>query len=490
MKGGARNVVAIDLGAESCRVSLATWANGRGSIKTVHRFVNGPVERDGNLYWEIARILAGVADGLRICADLADGAIDSIGIDGWAVDYVRMSPDSLPLEDPFCYRDERTTARQPELWKTLSAERIYSITGIQMLRFNTLYQLYADGCDNVAPSKTWLNIPEYVLHRLGGSAVAEYTNATHTQMVKAGTRLWSREIMSAAGIDEDSAPAIVSPGTIVGTLQGPLAQLPAFRETKLIAPACHDTGSAVAGIPSQGDDWAFLSSGTWSLIGTVLPRVCATEAARSANFSNEVGLGGGVRFLKNVNGMWLLQECLRHWLDCGAQWELNELISAAASLTPPNQLLNVDDLDLWLPGNMPARINAAMVRQGHSPLPEQTAHAPLFASLIFHSLAARYAELLREVTAVSGKKLHRLYIVGGGSRNEYLNRLVGERTGLEVVRGAVESSTVGNVAIQFAVLDGATEPQWGVLPEAVSSWSRCLAEAQPAFLHAQVDSAT
>ena len=472
-----RNVVAVDLGAESCRVSLASWESGRATIQTVHRFANGPIEHDGHLFWDIEKILLGIEDGLSECAGVANGTIDAIGIDCWAVDYVRLGADMQLLDNPFCYRDPRTWKRQLELWEILPAERIYALTGIQMLTFNTLYQLYADRCDELPPGKLWLNIPEYLLYRLGGRPVSEYSNGTHTQMMEAGHRRWCKEIVSAAGVDIATAPEIVAPGTIVGTLQGPLAQLPAFRATKLIAPSCHDTGSAVAGIPYEGDDWAFLSSGTWSLVGAVLPKVCATEAARKANFSNEGGLGGQVRFLRNVNGMWLLQECLRHWEESGTKWTIDSLLAECSSLPAPKHLLRVDDPGLLLPGNMPKRINDVLEAQGHARLPENADAAPRFANLIFHSLAVRYAEVLRELTAVTGKQFKRLYVVGGGSKNAYLNWLVGESTGLEIVRGPAESSTLGNVAIQFAVLDGATEPEWGVIPSAVSDWSRRLAPA-------------
>lgn len=471
----SRRVVAIDLGAESCRVSMLQWARGKAALDTLHRFPNHPLERDGHFYWDLERICAGVEEGLAVCARQADGPIESIGVDGWAVDYVWLDSHSVPLRNPFCYRDLRTEPAQRELWKQISAERIYALTGIQMLRFNTLYQLYADRREQLPTGVAWLTLPEYLLHRLGGQAVSEYTNATHTQMVEAGSRHWCAEIMDVAGLDVGAAPKIVPPGTVLGPVQGRLAELPAFRATKLIAPACHDTGSAVAGIPGAGDDWAFISSGTWSLVGTVLPQACTTDAARRHNFSNEGGLGGAVRFLKNVNGMWLLEECLRTWREQGADWDVAGIIAACRTLDPPRELLAVNDPELLLSHRMPDRINSVLRNHGCQEIPADPSMAPRFANLIFHSLANRYAEVLRHLTEVTSKPLRRLFVAGGGSRNGYLNDLIAKRCGIEVILGPVESSTVGNAAIQMAVLDGSVEPAWGVLPGAVAKWSQAIA---------------
>jgi len=471
----ARRVVAVDLGAESCRVSLLQWDGHQATLDTVHRFCNAPAEKQGHMYWDLAHIRAGVEEGLALCAKQAGGPIDSIGIDGWAVDYVWLGSKSTPLRDPFCYRDRRTERSQQELWKKTPPERIYALTGIQMLRFNTLYQLYADRCEALPLGECWLNIPEYVLHTLGGRTVSEYTNATHTQMVEAGTMQWCRELFDSAGVDLRFAPPIVPPGTVVGTLKGPLAELPQYRSTKLIAPACHDTGSAVAGIAAGGDDWAFISAGTWSLVGTVLPKACTTDAAYRQNFSNEGGLGGTARFLKNVNGMWLLEECLRWWREKQAEWDLPQLIEACRGLDVPRELLDVDNPELLLSGRMPERINSVLRKHGFAGLPTDPNMAPQFANLIFHSLARRYAEILRQVSEVTGKNIRRLFVVGGGSRNEYLNDLIRKYCGVEVIRGPVESSTVGNAAVQLAVLDGSIESTWGVRADAVACWSRRIA---------------
>ncbi|HVN20843.1 MAG TPA: rhamnulokinase family protein [Dongiaceae bacterium] len=471
-----RHVIAVDLGAESCRISLITAKGSETTIEVVHRFPNAPTEVDGHLHWPLAHICSQIEAGLGFCAERARAPIDSIGVDGWAVDYVWLDGSGRPLRDPFCYRDLRTEARQIELWKKLPPERIHELTGIQMLRFNTLYQLFADACDGQAMGSVWLNLPEYILHRLGGSRAAEFTNATHTQMVKVGTMKWSEEVVRTTGLDSSSFPPIVPPGTILGNLQEHLAELPGFRNTELIAPACHDTGSAIAGIPATGDEWAFISSGTWSLVGTVLPRACLSEAAYRGNFSNEGGLGGTSRFLRNVNGMWLIEECLREWRRKRADWKLPDLITESRRLSPPQFYIPVDEPDLLLPGNMPGRINAVLEKHGLNRVSEEPAEAPTLAGLIFHSLAKKYAQLLRNIAEITGKRFSKIHIVGGGSQNGFLNELVESYCGLPVVAGPVECSTIGNAAIQLAVLEGEVEAPWGVRPEAVARWARCLSQ--------------
>jgi rhamnulokinase len=445
-------------------------------VRTVHRYPNAPIERDGHLWWPLERLCQEADEGLRRAAELlpeGKRAIDSIGVDGWAVDYVRLDSTGKPLAPPFCYRDPRTQTAMPEVWERIGRERIYELTGIQFLRFNTLYQLYADSRAAIEPGARWLNLPEFFLYRYAGfdpdSAVSEYTNATHTQLVNARTRNWCDEIFSRARLNRSSAPPIVAPGFQLGTVRSELAALPAYQTTRVIAPACHDTGSAVAGIPDASVDWAFISSGTWSLVGTLLDEPCISKEALEGNFTNEGGIGGQIRFLKNVNGMWLLEECLREWQSAGGRaWSVAELVAECEGLPVPTAVFDVDAPDLILPGNMPSRINRELRNAGHQPVPEDSAHAPEMAGVIFASLAARYAEVLRALRRVTGRRFRTLYIVGGGAQNAHINQLIAEYSGLEVKRGPVESSTLGNVAVQFASLESG---QRHVTREAVARWA-------------------
>ena len=474
--GDRRALIAVDLGAESCRVSLLRWMEDIPEITVVHRFSNAPVHEGDTLRWNIGCIFAGVEVGLRKCAEVATEGVASLGVDGWAVDYVRLDSNGNPVANPFCYRDERTLAARDAVHQRIPASRLYQLTGAQILPLNTLYQLWADTESGIKQSAPWINLPEYVLYRLGAKQVSEFANATHTGMLGVEDHKWNPEIFAAAGLDINAAPPVVMTGSEIGRIQGPLAALPAFRDTRLIAPSCHDTASAIAGIPAQGDDWAFISSGTWSLVGCVLDSPHISESARGKNFSNEGGVGGKTYFLKNVNGMWLLRQCMEEWQAQGASWTLDTLFDACASVPVPDFLLDVDHRDLLLPGHMPARINAQLTRAGYGAIPEQPASAPLVATLILHSLAARYAAVLQDVTSITGKTFTRLHIVGGGSKNVQLNRLTAKATGLAVIAGSAECATIGNFAVQLAALAGEYTERVGVASRAVAQFAKLLAE--------------
>jgi len=429
-------------------------------ITLVHRFPNAPKTKgdEGSLHWDIASITEGVEAGLRMAAKLAPEGVRSIAVDGWGVDYLRLGHDGQPLTDPFCYRDLRTVAAEQYLHRHLSPDRMREITAITPMRINTLYQLHADRLMNLPSGHRWLQLPEYLLFRLGGKPVSERTLAAHTQLVDVDQGTWSQEIFSAADLEIAQAPELVEPGTDIGQLTGPLAELPAFKATRLIAPACHDTASAIAGIPAVGDDWAYISSGTWSLVGALVPSPIRTAQAAADGFTNLAGAGGLTCFHVNVNGMWLLRQSMHEWEKSGKEWEVADLVAAAELEPAPAALIDVDEPELLLPGDMLHRINAQLIRAGHTPLDEHPDKAPAFASLIFHSLAARYKQVLEKISAHTGKNLKRLFIVGGANRNQFLNRLTAEATGLEVHRGSPESSTIGNFAIQLAVLEGHSAP--------------------------------
>lgn len=471
-------MVAVDLGAGSCRVSLLRWIDGAPDVAVVHRFPNAPVPDGDSIRWDLDAICAGVEHGLGLCAEQVVEPIASIGVDGWAVDYVRLKDDGQPLAQPFCYRDPRNEAAQRAVHAKVGEARLYELTGLQRLPFNTIYQLYADKLAGLPTAMPWINLPEYLLHRLGARRVSEYTNATHTGLIDLNTRNWSEEIFEALGLDLSAAPDVVAPGADIGPLRGPLAALPAFRGTRLIAPACHDTASAIAAIAHDGDDWAYLSSGTWSLLGTVLNKPLNSVAAYRSNFTNLGAAGGGLCFHKSVNGMWLIQQCLDSWAKAGHEQGISELIAAAEAAGPPDALLDVDHPELMLPGEMPARINARRREVGLKAIPEDARGAPAMASLIFHNLAARYAQVLSELAAVTGREFRTLHIVGGGGRNAFLNRLTAEATGLRLRAGHVESSTIGNFAIQMAALDRNGGPSGSLRLEDIGACARELEAAR------------
>jgi rhamnulokinase len=467
-----KSLVAVDLGAQSCRVSLLRWNGSNPEIRVIHRFPNAPRATSQGLCWDANEILEGVKTGIKLAAQVAAEGIASIAIDGWAVDYVRLQPNGQPTADPFCYRDPRTEKSEKEVHAILPPEKLYSLTGVQIIRINTLYQLYADKLAKFDTSHPWVNVPEYISHVLGGKRVSEHTNATHSGMVALNSHQWCTEIFDKLGLPIAAAPQIVPTGTTIGTLAGDLAQIPQLQNTKIIVPACHDTASAIAAIPATGNDWAFISSGTWSLVGTILDAPCVSTEARAHNFTNLGGVGCKICFLKNVNGMWLLQQCMEDWEKMGSRWSVPELITECKSLPTPEHLIDVDDPQLLVPGDAIAKINAQLQIAGQPKFSIKSDSAiPSIANLIFHSLAARYAEVLKSIAQITGKKLKRLFIVGGGNQNTHLNRLTAEATQLQVIPGATESTTIGNFAIQLAALEGAYSDRSGVSAESVARYA-------------------
>ncbi len=467
-----RALVAIDLGAESCRVSLLRWNKAAFSIQLVYRFPNHAIDSADGLHWNMTLIFDELQRGLTACAAIATEGIRSIAVDGWAVDYVRLDTQGAAIADPFCYRDQRTLSSEPSLHERLTPERMRDITGIQILRINTVYQMFAESAD--LRRQRWLNLPEYVLYRLGSRPVAERTNASHTQLLDLDGR-WSPQIFTAIAAPIECAPELVQPGTDIGRLSGTLTTLAAFSDTRLIAPACHDTASAIASIPDTADDWAYISSGTWSLVGTLLNAPVNTPQARAENFTNLRGVDGTFCFHRNVNGMWLLRQCIEAWNEQialtdgedGKPLTIADLVHAAEAFAPRGYTLDVDDADLLLQGHMVQRINAQLRRRSLPEFDPTPANAAELASFLFHSLAVRYAEVLSSVATLTGKNLQRLYVMGGGSQNELLNRLTAEATGLQVIRAGAECSTIGNFAVQLATLEGHTD----AIIRSTSAWA-------------------
>jgi len=454
----SRALIAVDLGAESCRVSLLRWIYGEPRMELVHRFANAASQQDSEsasqrgLRWDLTLIVDGVETGLRRCVEIATEGIRSIAVDGWAVDYVRLSFSGDAVADPFCYRDTRCAEAETSLHERIAPELLRALTGVQMQSLNTVYQLHADALAGEAG--TWVNLPEYLLYRWGGEKVSERTNATHTGLVGLDGA-WSPEIFAAAGVSVEDAPRIVEAGTDVGEYSGSIEGL---RGARLIAPCCHDTASAVAGIPASGDDWAYISSGTWSLVGTVLDSACVSDEASRGNFTNLGAAGGRVLFHKGMHGMWLLRQCMEEWNTD----DVAGLVAAAhaAESFSPEELIAVEHASLAQPGGMPDKIHALW--DGIALEPARMAR------LIFESLAMRYAEVIRGIEGMTGKKLRRIYVVGGGSQNFLLNELTAKATGVEVLRGAVESSTVGNFAMQMGVLEG------DVSAQSISRWAEVI----------------
>ena len=466
--------VAIDLGAESCRVSLLRWTSGRPSIEVIHRIPNGPVRQGDSLCWPLTRILAGLDEGLRKAAMAAPEGIASIGVDSWSVDYVRLAPNGTMLREPFCYRDERTTATKEAADRIVSPFDLYRRTGTYPLKINTVYQLLADSAagpeeknqkiDNRAP---WVMLPEFVLYWLSGRRVAESTNASHTGLVSLETGNWDAELFELLGLPLEAAPPIVATGTVLGPLAGPLAQLDAFRTTQIIAPATHDTASAIAGIPTDLSSAAYISSGTWSLVGTIIQNPVTTRHAFDAGYTNIGAAAGGLLFHSLINSMWVLKQCMDAWAAQGRTWSIEDLVQKSAC-NDTRGVLDMDAETLMLDSDMPRRINSELTRLGFEEIPDVAGNEPLFARTIFESLARRYASATANLERMLGRKLDRIHMIGGATRNKLLIALTEQRTGLPVEIGETESATVGNLAVQLTASESSGSR---VTPTGVREWA-------------------
>ncbi len=462
--------IAIDLGAESCRVSLLRWTNGQPRIDVIHRIPNGPVHRGDSLHWELDRILAGLEEGLRKAAVAAPEGIASIGADSWSVDYVRLGRDGKMLREPFCYRDERTGPCKAAADRVLSPFELFQRTGALPHKINTVYQLMADPNAGIDARAPWAMMPEFVLCWLNGRRVAEYTNATHTGLVNLKTGNWDTDLFEMLGLAVEAVPPLVSTGTVLGPLKGPLTDLPAFRETQIIAPATHDTASAIAGIAGDLSAAAYISSGTWSLVGAVIDEPVTTRHAFDAGYTNIGAAGGGMLFHSLINSMWLLKQCMDAWAAQGRVWAIDKLVQEAAACNAGG-VLDMDAETLMLDSDMPGRINHELKRLGFDEIPDVAGNEPRFARTIFESLAIRYAAALANLEKMLGRRLERIAMIGGATRNKLLIELTERQTGLKVEIGETESATVGNLAAQLA----ASEACGGrVTPAAIREWAKVL----------------
>ncbi len=475
--------VAIDLGAESCRVSLLRWSASDTSVRggsdptveLVHRIPNGPVRSGDRLHWPLSSILAGLEEGLRKCAAKAPEGIASIAVDSWSVDYVRIAPDGTALRDPFCYRDERTVAAKERADAVVPEFELYQRTGALPLRINTVYQLMADSDAGIDVRTPWAMFPEFILYWLSGRRVAEYSNASHSGLVNLKTCDWDHEVFRALGLSIEAAPPIVPAGTILGPLKGPLTALDAFRDTRIIAPASHDTASAIAGIPADMSSAAYLCAGTWSLVGTLATEPVATREALDARYTNLGSATGRRLFHTLVNGMWLIKQCMDGWAAQGRPWSIEDVVQKAAACSSAAGIIDVDAEPLMLELEMPQRINHELTRAGFAPIPDTPGNEPLFARVIFESLAARYGSAISSLERMLGRKLTRIHMLGGANRNRLLVELTEKQTGLPVEIGETESSTIGNLAVQLAASESDGAP---VSAAAVRAWAARL--CQPA----------
>jgi rhamnulokinase len=442
-----RNIAAVDLGADSGRVMLARFDGQHLHLEEIHRFPNRPVTLRGHRFWNLLGLWDETLAGLRKARREA-GRLDSIGVDTWAIDYGLLDNQGLLLGQPFQYRDHRTDGVMEQVFAHIPREIIYRRTGIQFLPFNTLFQLYAHERMQpgvLAHAHRMLLIPDLLHNWLCGSMVSERTNATTTQCWDPLAGAWATDLLEQLAIPTNMLPPVVEPGSVLGEvlLRDDLGA------AQVIAPATHDTASAIAAVPvTQQSGWGYISSGTWSLVGVELPQPLITSEALAANCTNEGGVFGTTRFLKNVMGLWLLQECLRRWTSQGYATVYETLLADVDAVPPFGALIDPDDARFLAPDDMPAAINAYLAEHGQAPLAAPAA----FARCIMESLVLRYREVFHDIGLLAGVIIKQVHIVGGGARNARLNQWLADALGVPVLAGPYEATALGNALMQLVGL--------------------------------------
>jgi rhamnulokinase len=431
--------LAIDLGAESGRALLGSLSGGKLTVEELHRFPNTPVRVHGALYWDILRLWHEIQHGIAIAVRERKLTLDGIGVDTWGVDCALLGADGLLLDNPRHYRDARNNGMMEELFKVVPRDQVFGYTGIQFIQINTLYQLYAmrlAGAPTLGVAARMLNIPDLFNYWLTGVAKSETTIASTTQFFNPESMTWAAELLTRLDLPAAILTEIVPPGTLLGKMLEP-------PHAPVYATAGHDTAAAVVAVPAgSGDNWCYISSGTWSLMGLELDRPVINAQSLAANYTNEVGVSGKIRFLKNIAGLWLLQECRKAWILEGREYSYEHLTRLASEARPFSAAI---DPDAFLePGDMPDKIAAWCRGKGQAP----PATDGEFARAILESLALRYRNVVENLEALAGRKIAVIHIVGGGSRNALLNQFVADCTGRRVVAGPSEATAIGNILVQ------------------------------------------
>lgn len=450
-----RNILAIDLGAESGRGVVGRFDGTRLDLDVVHRFPNGPTPVLDGLYWDVLQIHRENLNALRAAA--ATGELASVGIDTWGVDFALLGRNGTLLGHPRHYRDPHTEAYPDLAFRTVPREEIYRRTGLQFMRINSLYQLLAmkrDGSPLLEMAETLLMIPDLFHYFLTGIKANEFTDATTTQLIDPRTRAWDYELAGKFGLSSKLFGSIIAPGTVLGPLRNAVANDTGVMPIRVVAPAAHDTASAVAAVPAEGDNWAYISSGTWSLVGLELQGPCISDATLAANFTNEGGLNGTSRFLKNVMGLWLVQECRREFEKQGQNVDYEVLMQMAAAAPAFVSFIDPDDAAFLLPSSM-TRAIADFCRRTNQPSPAEPAAV---VRCCLESLALKYRRVLATAEELTGRKADVIHIVGGGCQNRLLCQFTADACGRPVLAGPVEATAIGNVMVQAMALKWVGSP--------------------------------
>ncbi len=462
---------AVDLGASGGRVAAGVLGEGGCTLHVVHRFANGPVLSSGRLRWDMGKVMSEIVHGLRVLSHEFP-RVESIGVDGWGVDFGMLDDQGELLADPVCYRDERSASFVDSVHAAMGRDELFTHNGLQFFPFTTLYQLAAARTDPVWDHVAHVVLlPDLVGYWLTGTLGTEMTNASTTGLLDARTGAWSNPLFAAVGLDPDMFPPLRNPGQRLGPISAHMTTETGLSgAVDVTTVASHDTASAVVAVPAEDAEFVYVSSGTWSLVGTELDSPVLSRDTMAANFTNERGVDGRIRFLRNVGGLWLLQECIRSWKSEGQAVALPSLLKAATDVeTGPR--INVDDPEWIAPGDMPTRIRAAV--SATSQVPPQTPAATV--RCILDSLAAAYAAATDTALALTNRAVQAVHVVGGGSQNALLCQLTADATGRPVVAGPAEATALGNVLVQARAR--------GAVPEDLGLLRRELAQQQDLVLY-------
>jgi rhamnulokinase len=449
--------LAVDLGASGGRVLAGLFDGRRLQLEEVHRFENGAVHVGPRMYWDLLGLWRHIQDGLRAAGAKYGDAVASIGIDTWGVDFALLARGDELLGEPRCYRDRRTAGIFDKAFPIVSREEIFAETGLQFIEFNTLFQLLAMKLENsplLEAAETFLMMPDVFNWLLTGEKVNELTDASTTQFYNPQTGDWARSLLERFGLPAGILGRLAAPGESLGKLREHVAAETGLSRASVVLPGAHDTASAVMAVPAAGDpaekpDWCYISSGTWSLMGVETPQPVVTDKCRQLNFTNEAGVGGTTRLLKNIAGLWLVQECRRIWNQAGKDVDWADLVAAAEKSPPLESLIDPDAAELVAPRDMPAAIADFCTRTGQTPPAGEGA----VIRCALESLALRYRAVLNWSEELTGAKIETIHIVGGGTQNRLLSRMAADACNRRVLAGPVEATAVGNVMMQ-AVADG------------------------------------
>lgn len=439
--------LACDLGAESGRLMLGSLKDGRLSLEDLHRFPNVPIEDAVGRHWNVEALFAELQTGLAL-AGQRGLPISSISVDAWGLDYFLLDENGAVMEPTFCYRDSRNQRGIDRTLDTLPWETLYEETGIQFMQINSLFQMAAESPERIQRMRTFLPLGDGFNYLLSGVAKAEISLASTTQLYNPRTRNWSDKLLEAFDWPRAKFPELIPSGTRLGTLKPELAAASGLGEIEVLATCSHDTGAAVAAVPADGDQWAYLSSGTWSLIGVELPEPIINDAARDLNFTNEIGHGNTVRLLRNIIGLWLVQECRREWAEDGKEYDYSTLTRLATEAIPFAALIDPSDERFFKPQSM----SGAIAEFCHETDQTPPSTPGGFIRCALESLALLYHRRLNEVCELTSRKVKQLHIVGGGSRNVLLNQFTANACNIEVIAGPAEATALGNILLQSITL--------------------------------------